>query len=226
MNVKMLDRILNVVSSIPLIGLFAISYLPDPFPFQFAENGSVSRWGSHFEFILYFIIPIVIGWGGYLLLLWRRRKAADHQVRNEGFIINLLSIAVAAYEVVMIWVIVFGIQTATEQTSTTNIGLFLKLFGIAVGVLILFGGFNLSKSDFQSGLGFTTPWSKKDETAWAKTQRFVGIYHVVLGAALAIYSFSDVGRDTNGLYILVFVLAIAAGSYLISFLVSKEKAKS
>lgn len=224
MKTKVYDRLLNVVSCIPLIGLFFIPFMPSSFPLQYGGDGMVSRWGSRYEYILYFLIPVVAGWCAYWWLCRQRKLAESPQMRNERFVVSLFIILLLAYNVFMVWSVTKGFQVLQHPT-TVNIGLITKFCWAAVGLLIAVNGNNLPKTDFLSAMGFRTPWSEKSETAWMRTQRAVGAFHLIAGVVFAIYAIAALDENTGGVAILLFVFITVAVSYLLSCLASRKPAK-
>ena len=125
MKQRTLDRILNTISCLPLIGFFVIPFMPLSFLLQYGSDGAVSRWGSRYEYILYFFIPIAAGWCAYFWLREQRKKTKDCQMRNKRFVFSLFIMLLLAYDVLILWFIVHGFQVLQRQ-ATTNIGCSLE----------------------------------------------------------------------------------------------------
>lgn len=215
---------MNIVSCIPALGLFFIPFMPSSFPLQYGGDGMVSRWGSRYEYILYFLIPVVAGWCAYWWLCRQRQRAESSQMRNERFVVNLFIILLLAYNVFMVWSVIRGFQVLQYQAAV-NIGLITKCSCAAVGLLIAVNGNNLPKTDFLSAMGFRTPWSEKSEMAWMRTQRAVGLFHLIVGAIFAVGAITALNENIGGAAILFFVLITVAFSYLLSFLASRKLAE-
>lgn len=220
MKTKTLDRILKIVSSLSLLGFFVIPFMPASFPIQYGGEGTVSRWGSRLEYILYFLIPAVAGWLGYLWICRQRSKTEERQMRNERFILWLIILLLLGYHLFLIWSVVQGFQFLQHQTAA-DIGFLVKAATIAVGLLLAVYGNNLPKTDYLSGVGFRTPWSEKNEEAWMRTQRWVGLFHLIFGILFAVCAAILADVRTSGIYLLSFAGIIVIGSYVLSFLASR-----
>lgn len=125
MKQRILDRILNTISCLPLIGFFVIPFMPLSFPSSMAVTERYPVGGSRYEYILYFFIPIAAGWCAYFWLREQRKKTKDCQMRNKRFVFSLFIMLLLAYDVLILWFIVHGFQVLQRQ-ATTNIGCSLE----------------------------------------------------------------------------------------------------
>lgn len=214
--------ILLCVASWPVLLLGFLPFMPNPFPWQYHFDGTVSRKGSPFELILYVLLPVIIGWAiGFWLIQEHQKQGSETPFKNEKFIIRLITVFLLVIELLFCWNLYKGFQYADTGTST-EITVVFKTMTTLLGLGFILYGNQMPRAAYKSTFGMQNRWSLDSEPAWMATQRGVGILFICGGIIIIILNLLFL---SPALTILMPVLCLAAGSYFISYLACKKNGR-
>lgn len=183
---KTRKTIYYILMFLPLLtALCVLPFLPDTIPAHYDFDNQVTRWGSKYECLIYPVTTILMGY----FLLAMAKYAAKQEItgHNNEKIILISGILILLYFNVMN---IFSLYTdfhKVENLSEVPVNLFQLLFGFLGLVLVLIGNV-MPKAKMNSVFGLRTPWSRRDETVWKKSQRFGGISFILAGILILLVS--------------------------------------
>ena len=169
-------NILLLLMLLPLVAFIgALFIFPSQIPMHFNLIGNVDRVGSVFELLIFFAVALVLGGIGLPIV-----KYTD--ARSEAWLFPLLSLL--ALNLVMVYVMLYIGYTAQGLIPVSLVRYLCLLFGLSM----VFSGFKFHKSKLNSGKGFKTHWSLRNEAAWSLTQRWSGVLFVLGGLLISVES--------------------------------------
>lgn len=215
--------ILGILMIMPLL-LAIIFYpnLPEKIPMHYGMNNQVDRWGSKNEIFLFPALLVVIGLSMQNIT---KRLAAKEQTGTNN---QNLSVKVT-YATLILLNLMFGYTLYTTVNGITDLNdvpvPLGRFTGIILGSLLIFIG-NLSpkaklNKNSWINIGFRTPWSKKNEETWRRTQMASGYVSIIAGLMLIISSFF-VKAQWMPIVILVTILSFAIGVSIYSYWLAKK----
>lgn len=210
----MKNKILWITTFLPLVvTLISINFLPERIPRHYDLQGNIDAWGSKNTMFIFPIIIIVVTLIWLLLIRYFEKKsisAEEDKERKES-----AGNAKVLYVVAIVENIVFNVMCysflisaylevkTNAQTMAIDIN---TVMGVVYGLMFIVLGNMMSKCKRNSVLGLRTPWSMKNDIAWAKSQRWGGISFIVSGIIIIISAFIYEGLVVIGIMIGVLTL--------------------
>lgn len=185
----MKDRILWIVTILPLVVVLSVMrFLPDELPTHYDINGNIDAWGSKYTKLILPIIIIAVTLVWKLLIRYFEKKsiyAVQEKARKEaaGNVKVLYIVVISETIIFNIMCYTFLISACLEvrnNSSTMNIDI-NTVMNVVYGFLFIVCGNFLPKCKRNGAIGLRTPWSMKNDAAWAKSQRWGAIMLVVSG---------------------------------------------
>jgi len=185
----MKNRILWGVTILPLVVVLSVmKFLPDDLPTHYDINGNIDTWGSKYNKLIFPIIIIALTLVWKLLIRYFEKKSINALGEKER--IEAAGNVKVLYIVVICETIIFNIMCYTflisaclevrNSSNTMNIDI-NTVMNVVYGFLFIICGNFLPKCKRNGVVGLRTPWSIKNDAAWAKSQRWGGIILVVSG---------------------------------------------
>lgn len=210
----MKNKILWITTLLPLVvTLISINFLPERIPRHYDLQGNIDAWGSKNTMFIFPIIIIVITLIWLLLIRYFEKKSTNAEEDKERK--EAAGNAKVLYIVAIVENIVFNVMCysflisaylevkTNAQTMAIDIN---TVMGVVYGLMFIVLGNMMSKCKRNSILGLRTPWSMKNDIAWAKSQRWGGISFVVSGVIIIISAFIFDGLAVIGIMVGVLTL--------------------
>ena len=160
------------------VPLAALPSLPDAIPAHYNIAGTVDRWGSKYEVLIFpaFILPYSAAWTACGRTLWRSRaETASELIWIAGGVVQLIVFAALQ---------AYFLYTSFRQAadlSAVPVDLNRILCVVSAAGLMVMGNY-LPKLQKPGPTGLHTPWNMKNEALWRRSQRFGGWAMAAAGA--------------------------------------------
>lgn len=185
----------------------SLFFLPEQIPAHYNFSGEVDRWGSKYETLIFPVFCIVLG----IIMLavaryYEKRGEAGKSNANASVITGIgclvLFNAMTAYYL-------YADFKSVEQLDAMPIDIGRLTFGILGVVMIIAGGL-MPEIKMNSLMGLRTPWSRKNEAAWRKSQKFGGASFIIGGILMIALCFTLKGTPLmlSALGVLLVLLAV------------------
>ena len=217
---KTRNKVINTLILLSFLGLLSILLMPAQFPMQYAAGGAVSRWGSRYEFLLYWMIPAAFGIAVKGYIAYRRRRqgvSADERLRNEKPLQMFAIAFMLFYDIILIYTLLHGFTIVSTGAASSSFPFLSAVTGL-LGIVIIVAGNYTPKIAYRSMIGFKNAWSTANESAWDLTHRWLGRLFVLFGFMLLLFAVVSPSDTFSGVLFLVAVLSIVAASYLLSYI--------
>lgn len=192
---KALDRftlITSIITLLPLIyGLYFLDQLPDQLPTRFDFNGTITGYTQKHIFILAmpFIFAAINVFSHFMTNADPKRQNQSKNIRN------LVKMTIP--------ILVNTLYPATIYIALGNHWNLTHLVGVMVGILLIFIGNYLPKSDLNYTIGIRLPWTLQSPENWRKTHILAGRCYVFSGFIMLAMSFIP-----NGMIIAFSILMV------------------
>ncbi len=174
---KMRKYLMMGLMILPLIGfVVALLVLPHQIPVHYGVSGQVDRVGSVFEILVFVIAALVLGGIGAAILKYSEYGSRVWLFPFLGLLALNLVFVYFLFNTVLI-------VNAYQPVSLIRYGCLL------LGLLMIFLGCIFHRSKLNSGHGLRTPWSLRNEAAWAISQRWSGVLFVIAGIGISVFAF-------------------------------------
>ena len=160
--------------------LAALPFLPDSIPAHYNAAGTVDRWGSKYETLIFpaFLVPYGAIWTA-CGRLWR--KQPEKTAELLWMIGNIAQFAVFD---LMLAYFLYADFRQVQRLPDLPLDLNRLLCAVTGLGLIALGNW-IPKLKKPGPMGLRTPWSVKNEAVWRKCQRFGGWPFAAAGAVSA-----------------------------------------
>lgn len=193
----MKNKILWITTFLPLaVTLIVINFLPERIPRHYDLQGNIDAWGSRYTMFIFPVVIILITLIWLLFIKYFEKKsisAEEDKERKEaaGNAKVLYIVAIVENIVFNVMCYSFLISAYVEvQTNAQTMAIDINtVMGVVYGLMFIVLGNMMSKCKRNSVLGVRTPWSMKNDIAWAKSQRWGGISFIVSGIIIIISAF-------------------------------------
>ena len=184
-----MKKLMWLISILPLvITAIVLPFLPDSVPLHYDFAGSIDRWGSKYEELLFPVLIICFALFFYQISSHFEKKAKKSgeekeitAARSNVKILTIASIAMSALFGIMQCFILYGAYqeaTAHAEKASVDIG---KISCILMGLLFIILGNFMPKTRTNSIIGVRISWSMYNDTTWQKSNRFGGIALILTG---------------------------------------------
>jgi len=205
-----------------MVTTIATVFLPDTVPMHYNMQGEINRWGSKYE---NFIILIAVSSTGLFLQYYSNRlkktansnedyKSAMDAKRNV-VVVDYVNIGVLImFNIMNIFILYMEFHYTNNTSTSIEVDIF-KVLTMIIGIMFVIIGNVIPKCKNNSFIGVRTPWSMKNDIAWAYSQRYGGITFVISGIVLIVGAcfFKQIGA-------LIFMSVIIAIDTIVSIYLS------
>ncbi|MGL5352812.1 MAG: SdpI family protein [Clostridium sp.] len=200
-------NLLGILTFTPLIlGLIAISFLPDTIATHWGLSGEVDSFGSKYEILILPAMTIVI------LGIYALRSRLGTATENK----YAITITAVIFNIVMLLIIAATFKsTITPEFSTTRIA---SLF---MGIIFIITGNYMPKFRRNGTIGIYTPWTMGNDEVWYKTHRMAGKLTLVAGGVMIIMSLLLNELTLAPMLVIAFLVFLIATIY--SYIVAGNK---
>lgn len=184
-----MKKIIWIISIIPLmITAFAISILPDEVPMHYDINGSVDRWGSKYENLIFpvLIIAMAAFWFFMIRFFEKKGKTAKEdkdraQAESNVKVMNIVAVVNLLMFTAMQCYFLYGeYNVAKNDLTEFDVG---RVSCILIGLFMVVAGNYMPKTNKNSTIGVRMSWSMYNDVTWKKSNRFGGIIMMIIGLA-------------------------------------------
>lgn len=204
---KRVRILLWILMLLPLVAtVAALFFLPDRIPAHYGFDGTVDRWGSKYETLVFPVLSIVTG--AILLAMSRVTKKHDPTGKNEiallwaGVGCGVMFSAMTAY-------FLFTDFRQVQDLNAVPIALTQILFMMLGALLVLFGVL-LPGTDRNPVFGFRTKKTMESEENWDKAHRFVAVSLIVAGVLMVAAAIFTRGAVCFAVCTALLIAAVAA----------------
>lgn len=218
-KVKALYAISILLAALSLVlPLAALPFLPDAIPAHYGFSGTVDRWGSKYEVLIFpaFILPYGAIWLACGRFLWRRQ--AERASELIWMIVGAVQLAVFA--ALQAYFLYASFRQASDL-STVPVDLNRILCVVSAAGLLWMGNY-LPKLQKPGPTGLRTPWSIKSEAVWRRSQRFGG-WAMAAAGVVSIAGALLTGGPWCWLWLALSVAAACAAGAAYSYRIAKAE---
>lgn len=225
----MKNKILWFFTLLPtFITVIAIKYLPNQIPAHYDIAGNIDRWGSKYENFIFPVIIILLTLHWYLYINYfkkKQSKSIDEKTISEAKqnekIIYYVAIGMAIlFTILHVALLVSTFITVKKNLQTMAIDINI-VTNIAIGFLISVSGNFMPKCKLNGVVGIRTKWSKKNNSTFAKSNRFGGIVFILTGIAI-IAETIILGEVLSTFLMIGIIIAASIICTIYSYKVAKE----
>lgn len=194
-----------LLSLLPLgITLAVLPGLPEQIPAHYGLDGTVDRWGSRYEALIF--PAIVLLFAGLMLVITRLAARQGEANRDVALLTGMLGLALFNG---LNYYFLYTSAIRAEELYAMPLDLMRFLFGVLGVCLMILGPF-LPRLRRNRLLGLRTRWSMQDDRIWQQSQLFCGRSLLVAGAVLVLLEvlLSGVACLVAGVIVLVLLEGI------------------
>ncbi len=190
---KTQKRILYIFMFLPLIvTLIALLFLPDKIPAHYGADNQVTRWGSKYETLIFPAVTILMGL--FMLGIAKYSAKQEKDGNNNEKVMIITGIMTLLLFNAMTFYFLYTDFNQVENLNTVSIDIFQVTF-LMLGIFMVIVGNIMPKVRMNSLIGLRTPWSRKNEMTWKKSQRFGGITFMIAGVIIIVACLLTKGFD-------------------------------
>jgi len=170
-------------------GLIALPFLPEQIPAHYNAAGQVDRWGSRYETLIFPAMTVLTGLIMLAASKYSAKKERDGQ--NNAKLVLITGIACCALFTIMQAYYLYADFRGVEDLSSVSVDISRLVFSV-MGVMMIVLGNVMPKAKNNAFIGLRTPWSRKNDEVWKKSQKFGGVSFILCGlATLVICIFTE-----------------------------------
>lgn len=205
---KLKKTVLYILMLLPLaVTLAALFFLPEQIPAHYNFSGQVDRWGSKYETLVLPVFPVILG---VIMLAIARyyEKRGEAETANANACVITGIAGLLLFNAMTVYYL-YADFNGVEQLNSMPLDISRLTFGILGGIMIV-AGCVMPGLKMNSLTGLRTRWSKKNETAWRKSQKFGGASFIAGGILMTVLCllFKGTPLMLSGLGILLVLLAV------------------
>jgi len=161
-------------------GVIALPFLPEQIPAHYNAAGQVDRWGSRYETLIFPAMTVLIG----LIMLTASKYSAKKEKngQNNARLVLITGIACCILFILMQVYYLYADFQGVEDLSSVPVDISQLVFSV-MGVIMIVLGNVMPKAKNNSFIGLRTPWSRKNDEVWKKSQKFGGVSFILGGLA-------------------------------------------
>lgn len=215
--------ILWLISCVPLVGTsVALLFIPDRVPMHYDITGSVDRWGSKYEELIFPVIVLAFALFWTLLIIYYKKH-----VRNAGSdsqktallknvrIFQITGICMAAAFAILQGFLLYnagrGALTGGEHEEPD----ILRVVCIILGVLYIILGCLMPRTTVNRIFGVRVSWSMYNNVTWSRTNQFGG--YAMIAAGIISVICACMISDSFAAFIAVVAVLIAASIVILIY---------
>ncbi|MDU4890043.1 MAG: DUF1648 domain-containing protein [Clostridium sp.] len=210
----MKNKILGITTFLPLVVTFiVINFLPERIPRHYDLQGNIDAWGSRNTLFIFPVVIILITLIWLLVIKYFEKKSIsaeeDKERKEAGGNAKVLYVVAIVENLVfnvMCYSFIFSAYLEVKSNAQVMAIDINTVMGVVYGLMFIVLGNVMSKCKRNSVLGLRTPWSMKNDIAWAKSQRWGGISFIVSGIIIIVSAFIYGGLTVIGIMLGVLTL--------------------
>ena len=183
-----------VISILCLIGTaVVINFMPEKVPMHYDASGTIDRWGSRMEKLIFPIGILCISLFWHLLIHFFEKKAGKEDDEKERAAAlsnaNLLSVVGVANAVMqtiihaaLLYASFIAIQTKANE-MTVDIG---KVICVSLGLFFIVIGNYMPKTRLNGVVGLRTSWSMYNDNTWRRSNHFGAVMMMIIGVVAVV----------------------------------------
>lgn len=164
-----------------IVGLIALSFLPDEIPAHYGINLTVDRFGSKYESLITPFIALFFGIIFVIASLVPKKEQTKKLSLNIGLAFML---TFNAFDFCILYIQANNVVALDESPLR-----FDSVSMLIIGCLLIFLGNIMPMSRRNAFVGLRTPWSLKNDNVWKKSQIFDGASMIIVGLICAVLAF-------------------------------------
>jgi len=170
-------------------GIIALPFLPEQIPAHYNAAGQVDRWGSRYETLIFPAMTVLIGL--IMLAASKYSEKKEKNGQNNAKLVLITGIACCILFILMQAYYLYAGFQRVEDLSSLSVDISRLVFGV-MGVIMIVLGNVMPKAKNNAFIGLRTPWSRKNDEVWKKSQKFGGVSFMLGGlATLAVCIFTE-----------------------------------
>ncbi len=203
-----MKKVMWIISLIPIVGTaLVLQWMPDRVPMHYDMSGTIDRWGSKYEMMIFPVIILALSFF-WTLMMWHFEKKASTSIGEKDAaaalsnakVFGTVGIGMAVmYTALQIYFLYVAYKTAELESSQAAVD-WGKVSFIMIGILLIVIGNMMPKTRMNHVIGVRISWSMYNDTTWRKTNRFGGFVLMLTGIFMII------------------VAAVVSGSYAVTIL--------
>lgn len=230
-----MKKVMWIVSIIPfIITGIVLQFMPDSVPMHYDAAGTIDRWGSKYENLLFPVIILTLTFF-WQLLIWfyekKAKKATSDKESAEALsnvkMLYIVAISMAVMYCIMQCFILYGACVEANTNATHSAVDIAQVSCILMGALFIVLGNFMPKAKKNRTVGVRVVWSMHNDVTWMKSNRFGAVVLVIVGVLTIVTSVFVNSMLATGLllvYLLLGTAIILIYSYKVYKVeVSKEK---
>ena len=186
----MIKKLMWVVAVLSLAGTaVSLQFMPESVPMHYDINGTIDRWGSKYENLLFPVIILLLSLFWTLFTAYYEKKAQKTedekeaaQARSNAKVLQIVGLTMAVMFTVMQGFILYGAHTAAggnAEMQSVDIG---RIACILMGASFIILGNFMTKTRINNVVGVRVSWSMYNDVTWSKSNRFGAILIMAEGA--------------------------------------------
>ena len=212
-----MTMIMWLISCVPLVETsIALLFMPDRVPLHYDITGSVDRWGSKYEELIFPVIVLAFALFWTLLINYYKKRArnigSDRQktaLLKNVRIFQITGICMAAAFAILQGFILYnagrGALTGGEHEGPDV----LKMVCIVLGVLCIILGCLMPRTTVNRIFGVRVSWSMYNDITWSRSNQFGG-YAMIAAGIISVICACIIPESFAALITVVAVLIVAS----------------
>ena len=188
-----MKKIMWAVSFISLAGTaIVLQFMPDQVPMHYDAVGTIDRWGSKYENLIFPVIILVMSLFWTLVMRYFEKKALKETdekekagAKSNAKVLGIVGLCMAVMFTVMQGFILYGAYNEAVSGATkwtVDIG---KVSMILMGIILIVLGNFMTKTRINGVAGVRISWSMYNDNTWRRSNRF-GAYALMIAGVLTI----------------------------------------
>ena len=217
-----MQMIMWLISCIPLVGTAVVLlFMPDRVPMHYDITGTVDRWGSKYEELIFPVVILVFCLFFTLLIRYYKkhaqnavndRKKAAAMANVKIFQITGICMA-AAFTILQGFLLNSACRAAMTGAEHEEPDL-LRVVCIILGALYIILGYLMPKTSINRIFGVRVKWSMYNDVTWSRSNQF-GSYVMIAAGIISIICACIIPGSTAALITVAAVLIAASAVILI-----------
>jgi uncharacterized membrane protein len=211
-----MKKIMWIISLIPLvITAIVLQYLPESVPMHYDFTGSIDRWGSKYEELLFPLVALALALFWTLLIGYYEKKASTAALEKEsaGAASNAKVLVVTGTAMAAMFTAIHGYSlyrayqaaSSNSEIQTADIGQFTN---IIIGIVLIVVASFLPKTRINGAVGLRVSWSMYNDNTWRKSNRF-SAYALMITGLLIIITSALLNSSTAATLVLLGYISVA-----------------
>lgn len=172
-----------IISLVSLIATAVIIWMhpQDTVPIHYDIFGQADNWGNKWVWMVFAFFPVLLC---AIFAIYNKATKNNINIQKNKKVENIIIPAIIFIFVLFNWI--FMIPIYSPKIEMQHVVYFIPM---VLGALMIVMGNFMGKLRQNKTFGIKVKWTLKNETVWKKTHRFYGIFAVVTGFLIILWSF-------------------------------------